>query len=65
MLVTVGKDKLISDNFQWIPTDRCISVGWWAKTDIDQLCADSGWHVEDLLRARVQIARENQGNLWS
>ena len=43
-------NKLISDVLLWTPTYRHNCVGRLAKTDIHQLCANTGCSLEDLLR---------------
>ena len=45
--------KFISDILLWTPTYRHASVGQPVKTYIHQLCADTGYCLEDLSRAMV------------
>ena len=47
----ICKDELISNVLFLIPTHGQASVGWPAKTDIHQLCADTRYSLEDLPRA--------------
>ena len=46
-----SKKKLISDILLWTPSHGQAKVGRPAKTYIQQLCADTGCSLEDLLRA--------------
>ena len=46
-----SRDELISDIFQWTPSDRRAKVGSPARTYIQQLCADTGCSPVDLLKA--------------
>ena len=43
-----SKDKLISDVLLWTPTHGQAKAGRSARTCIQQLCADTGWSLEDL-----------------
>ena len=43
-----SQDEPISDILLWIPSNRRTNVGWPARTYIQQLCADTGWSLEDL-----------------
>ena len=47
----------------WTPTYGNTNVDWLAKTLIYQLCGNTGCHLEELTRAREQMARESQRNL--
>ena len=44
-----SKDELISDVLQWTPSYERASVGWPARTYLQQLCTDIGCSLEDLL----------------
>ena len=46
-----SKDKLISDVLLWTPSHGWAKVGWPARTYIQQLCADTGCSLEELLGA--------------
>ena len=46
-----SKDELISDVLQWIPSHEQAKAGWPARTYIQQLCANTGCSLEDLLGA--------------
>ena len=43
-----SKDELISDVLLWTPSHGCASVGWPARTYLQQLCTDTGCSLEDL-----------------
>ena len=43
-----SKDELISDILLWSPSHGRAKVGRRARTDIQQLCADTGYSLEDL-----------------
>ena len=53
MLNTAGgaKDELISDVFLRTPSHGRASVGRPARTYLQQLCADKGYSLKDLLEA--------------
>ena len=52
MLSTADEEqKLISNIFPWTPTHGHSRVGQLVKTYINQLCANTGYCPEDLLRA--------------
>ena len=57
-----SKDELISDVFQWTPSHGQAGVGRPARTDLQQVCMDTGCGLEDLLNAIDVITRESQGN---
>ena len=42
-----SKDELISDVFLWTPSHGWAKAGWPARTYIQQLCADTGYSLED------------------
>ena len=42
-----SKDELISDIFLWTPSHRQAKAGWQARTDKQQLCADTECSLED------------------
>ena len=44
-----SQDELISDILQWTPSHECAKAGWQAKSYLQQLCADTGCSLEDLL----------------
>ena len=44
-----SKDKLINNVLLWTPSHGWASVGWPARTYLQQLCADIGCSLEDLL----------------
>ena len=44
-----SKDKLVSDVLLRTPTHQCALFGRSARTDLQQLCADTGCSLEDLL----------------
>ena len=46
-----GKDELISDVLLWTPSHRRVKVGRPTRTYIQQLCANAGCSLEDLLGA--------------
>ena len=46
-----SRDKLISDVLQWTPSHGRAKVGRPARTNIQQLCADTGCRPEDLPEA--------------
>ena len=54
-----SKEELISNVLVWTPTYGYISVGWQAKTYIDQLCADTGYCQEDF-----PVAMPNRNACW-
>ena len=43
-----SKDKLISDILQWNPSHGRVKAGQLARTYIQQLCANTGYSLEDL-----------------
>ena len=43
-----SKDKLISDIILWTLSHEQAKAGWPARTYIQQLCADTGFNLEDL-----------------
>ena len=43
-----SKDELISDILLWIPSHGRAKAGWPARTYIQQLCANTGYSLEDL-----------------
>ena len=43
-----SKDKLISDVLLWTPSHGRAKTGWLARNYIQQLCADTGYSLEDL-----------------
>ena len=43
-----SRDELISDILLWTPSHRRIKAGLPARTDIQQLCTDTGCSFEDL-----------------
>ena len=45
-----SKDELISNVLLWTPTHGHTSVGWPAKTYIHQLCTETGYHRDDMLK---------------
>ena len=45
------KEKLISDILLWTPSHGQAKAGWTARTYIQQLCANTGYSLEDLLGA--------------
>ena len=47
-----SKDKLIRDILLWIPTHWWATVGWPARNYLHQLCADTGWSLEDVSEAK-------------
>ena len=49
-----SKDQFISNLFLWTPTHRHISMDQLAWTDIHQVCVDTGYHIEDLLRVMLR-----------
>ena len=46
-----SRDELISDIFLWTPSHGRAKAGWPARTDIQQLCANTGCSLEDLPKA--------------
>ena len=46
-----SKDKLISDILLWIPSHGQAKAGRSARSYIQQLCADTGYSLEELPRA--------------
>ena len=46
-----SRDELISDVLLWTPSDGRAKAGRPAQTYIEQLCADTGFSLEDLLEA--------------
>ena len=46
-----SRDELISDILLWTPSHERVKAGWPARTYIQQLCADTGCDLEDLLEA--------------
>ena len=46
-----SKDELISDVLLWTPTYGCAKAGRPARTNIQQLCEDTGCNPEDLPEA--------------
>ena len=46
-----SKYELINDVFQWTPSHGRAKARWPARTYLQQLCADSGCSLEDLLGA--------------
>ena len=46
-----SKDELVCDVLKWTLTDWHTSVGWLAKTNNHQLCANTWYRPEDLIRA--------------
>ena len=40
-----SRDKLISDVLLWTPTYGRAKAGWPARTNIQQLCEDTGWTI--------------------
>ena len=68
-----SKDELISNILLWIPSHEQEKVGWPARTYIQQLCADTGYNLEDLpgamvdrdgWRERVREIRAGSGTWW-
>ena len=59
-----SRDELISDILLWTPSHGRAKAGWQARTYIQQLCANTGCSLEDLLGAmdNRRVAREGQGN---
>ena len=53
----ISRNKLISKVLQWVPIYELASVGWPAKTNIHQLCADTVCHQEDLSRVMADRDR--------
>ena len=45
------EDELMRNNLLWTPTHWRASVSHRARTYLNQLCADTGWSLKDLLRA--------------
>ena len=43
-----SKDELINDVLWWIPSHGRVKVGRPARTYLQQLCADTGWSLEEL-----------------
>ena len=56
-----SKDKLIINVLLWTPSHGGAKVEWPARTYIQQLCADTGCSLGDLLE--VMDNRESQGDL--
>ena len=44
-----SKNELISDILLWTPSHGRAKAGWPARTNIQQLCADRGYNLKDLL----------------
>ena len=42
------RDELISDTLMWTPSHGLAKAGRLARTYIQQLCADTGYDLEDL-----------------
>ena len=68
-----SKDELIGDVLLWTPTYGCARVGWPARTNIQQLCEDTGCNPEDLpeamndrekWRERVRDIRADGATWW-
>ena len=68
-----SKDKLISDKLLWTPSLGRAKVGRPARTYIQQLCADTGYSLEDLSgtmddrdgwRERVREIRAGSATWW-
>ena len=66
-----SKDELISDILLWIPSHGRAKTGRPARTYIQQICADTGYSLEDLpgatddrngWRERVRAARHDDDN---
>ena len=53
-----SKDELISDILLWTPSHGRASVGWPARTYLQQLCMDTGFSLKDLLEVM------DNGNGW-
>ena len=64
-----SRDELISDVFQWIPTYGRAKPGRPARTYIQQLCEDTGWHAGAMMMMMMIInecaLRKKSGNLFS
>ena len=43
-----SKDELISNILLWTPSHGWAKAGWPSRTYIQQLCADTGYNLEDL-----------------
>ena len=58
-----SKEKLISDVLLWTPSHGRASIGRPTRTYLQQLCADTGCSLEDLLKAMDDRDewRESQG----
>ena len=68
-----SKDELISDILLWTPSQGQAKVGWPARTYVKQLCANTGFNLEDLLEAmndkdgwqeRVREIRASSTTWW-
>ena len=57
------KDGLISDTLQWTLSHGRTKAGRPARIYIQQLCADTGWSLEDLLGAMDEI-RTGSSTWW-
>ena len=44
-----SRDELINDNLQWTPSHGRANTGWPARTYTQQLCANAGCSLEELL----------------
>ena len=68
-----SKNKIISDVLPWTPSNGCASAGRLTRTYVQQLCADTGYSLEDLTVAMDDMdecreserekKRESQRNL--
>ena len=54
-----GKDEHVNDFLLWTPTHEHASIGQPGKTDIYQLCANTGYCLEDLLRGIYTVRYES------
>ena len=54
-----SKDELISDILLWTPLHGRAKAGWPARTYIQQLCANTGCSLEDLLEVK-----DNREEWW-